>query len=87
MYNEIQSQRGQQSILIFLWRLTNENVNAQTVKNASNTQGIRAAELGKCVTQSFISDVGLHWVSFHYVLANINVLAFRKLQQETSLIT
>ena len=28
MYNEIQSQRGQQSILVFLWRLTSENVNA-----------------------------------------------------------
>ena len=28
MYNEIQSQRGQQSILAFQWRLTSENVNA-----------------------------------------------------------
>ena len=28
MYNEIQSQRGQQSILVFLWRITSENVNA-----------------------------------------------------------
>ena len=28
MYNQIQSQRGQQSILVFLWRLTSENVNA-----------------------------------------------------------
>ena len=28
MYNEIQSQRGQQSILVFQWRLTSEKVNA-----------------------------------------------------------
>ena len=28
IYNEIQSPRGQHSILVFQWRLTSENVNA-----------------------------------------------------------
>ena len=55
MYNEIQSQHGQKSILIFQWRLTSENVNAWIVKNASITLGIRVAELGKCVAQTVIS--------------------------------
>ena len=70
MYNEIQSQRGQQSILVFQWRLTSENVNAQIVKNASNTLGIRVAELGKRVAQTVISGVELHWgyVLIHYVI-------------------
>ena len=62
MYNEIQSQRGQQSILVFLWRLTSENVNAyKQWKMPRTTLVIRAAELGKCVAQTVISDVELHW--------------------------
>ena len=47
MYNEIQSQRGQQSILVFLWRLTSENVN--TYKQWKITVAEQIAELGKCV--------------------------------------
>ena len=56
MYNEIRSQRGQQSILVFQWRLTSEKLNAEIVKDVSNTPSIRIAELRKCATQTTISE-------------------------------
>ena len=39
MYSEIQLQRGQQSILVFQWRLTSENVNTLIVKESLEHPG------------------------------------------------
>ena len=68
MYNEIRSQRGQQSILVFHWRLTSEKVNTEIMKDVSSTRVFESPNSGNVRHKPWSLVLSCIGVAFEFIM-------------------